>query len=301
MAREPLDKGWKIHTIVGCSFFLSLLFWGIVDLGLHSDHIFSLAFITTVAVLGVYFFARGLAVYREFRVLLGTPETPIRSLAMGFVEVHGKATGGETVTGPVSKTPCFYYRVTLKGRGTTHNIKGEVVSTTYFSTDEGGKCFYLQDATGKVRVNPTGMETDLLLNKETKLALAQVNPLVGLIRALSARKPPPLSAQDELINYAKNVIQPDGSLYGCQFWEYCVLPGHWYDLAGTCMENPEPRDERDRNMIAKGSNEPTFLISWRSEKGIKARVQRRAVLDIVVGGVLIMLGAAAGLAVFGLL
>jgi hypothetical protein len=326
MARGPLDKDWKIHEICGLALFVSFFFWAPVTYWLHRDSdVFSLALITTVTVLGVYFFARGLAVYREFRVLLGTPETPIRSLAMGFVEVHGKATGAQTVTSPVGKTPCFYYNVILKARGPGSPWNRR----TYRWTDQGGTSFYLEDATAKVRVNSDGMETDLLVNKETKRHKSpELSYLDAALQrasyALVGKSPPPVPPPDELINYAEEVIHAGllklhhramgkthvnyaeevkhtGFLVSCRFWEYCVLPGHWYDLAGTCVENPEPKDEHDRNIIVKGSNEPTFLISWRSEKGIKARLRRRAGLDTAVGGLLILLGAAAGLSLLGLL
>jgi hypothetical protein len=64
-----------------------------------------------------------------------------------------------------------------------------------------------------------------------------------------------------------------------------VLPEHWYDLTGTCVENPKPRDENDRNMIVKGTHEPTFLLTWRSEKEIRRTLRHRAVKCIFAGAV----------------
>ena len=68
--------------------------------------------------------------------------------------------------------------------------------------------------------------------------------------------------------------------------EYCILPGHWYDVTGTCVENPHPKDSHDRNLIVKGENEPTFLISWRTEKEIESALRRRAALHIFGGAAL---------------
>jgi hypothetical protein len=39
-------------------------------------------------------------------------------------------------------------------------------------------------------------------------------------------------------------------------------------------------------MIEKGQNEPTFLITWRSEKEIESALRNRAVLHIFGGGAL---------------
>ncbi len=200
----------------------------------------------TLAMIGVILFLRGFAIYREFRVVLTTAESKIKGLAMGFVEVHGKATGEETVASVVTGTPCFYCKAILMEK----NKSGQEVR---------GNPFYLEDATGKVRVDPTGLECDLLPN------------------------------------YQAEQSQGIGSV------EYCVLPGHWYDLAGTCVQNPHPQDDEDRNMIVKGSEESTFLVSWRSEEGIKAKVRHRAVYCIFMGGALIVTGAIIGLWLYYLL
>ena len=68
--------------------------------------------------------------------------------------------------------------------------------------------------------------------------------------------------------------------------EYLVIPEHWYDVTGTCVENPTPQDEHDRNLIMKGTNEPTFLITWRSEKEIRRTLRNRAAQYIFGGAIL---------------
>ena len=68
-----------------------------------------------------------------------------------------------------------------------------------------------------------------------------------------------------------------------RFTEYCIIPGQSYDITGTAVENPNPQDEHDRNLITKGQNEPTFLISSKSEKETEATVRNRA-LKMIFGG-----------------
>jgi hypothetical protein len=65
--------------------------------------------------------------------------------------------------------------------------------------------------------------------------------------------------------------------------EFCLLPGRTYDVTGTCSENPHPRDEHDRNIIVKGVNEPTFLISSRSGAEVQSWLWKQA-LWMVLGG-----------------
>jgi hypothetical protein len=77
-----------------------------------------------------------------------------------------------------------------------------------------------------------------------------------------------------------------GSEHRYRLSEYCIVPEHSYAVTGTCVENPNPQDEHDRNMIVKGQNEPTFLISWRSEKELQSALRNRAALHIFGGGAL---------------
>jgi hypothetical protein len=68
--------------------------------------------------------------------------------------------------------------------------------------------------------------------------------------------------------------------------EYCLVPGQMYDVTATCAENPTPQDEHDRNLLLKGTNEPTFLISSRSEKEVESWLRKRAMWMILGGAAL---------------
>jgi len=95
--------------------------------------------------LGLYYFFMGLKIFREIEVLKDTPNIPIRSLPMGLVRIHGKATGDQLVNGPVSKTPCHFYWVDI-----------EIMSDNnwrHYSTDANSPLFYMDDETGKVPVD----------------------------------------------------------------------------------------------------------------------------------------------------
>jgi hypothetical protein len=83
--------------------------------------------------------------------------------------------------------------------------------------------------------------------------------------------------------------------------ECCIVPDGTYDITGTCKENPDPADAHDRNMIAKGQNEPTFLISSKTEKQMKSGLRRRAAGKIFGGAALAVVCAAIILGKLGLL
>ncbi|HZU44132.1 MAG TPA: hypothetical protein VE994_15760 [Terriglobales bacterium] len=83
--------------------------------------------------------------------------------------------------------------------------------------------------------------------------------------------------------------------------EYCILPDHEYEVTGTCVENPTPSDAHDRNLITKGENEATFLISWRNEKDLESTLGKKAALMIFGGAGLSVVCLTILLAKFGLL
>jgi hypothetical protein len=103
-------------------------------------------------------------------------------------------------------------------------------------------------------------------------------------------------------------LQPGGdmesfSAAGGQYrlTESCIVPDGTYDITGTCMENPQPANEHDRNLIGKGQNEPTFLISSKAEKQLEHGLRRRAAGKIFGGAALSVVCAAVILAKLGLL
>ena len=256
---------------------------------------------------GLIWFFKGFRVYREYRVLLDTPEMPIRSIAMGLVEIHGKAKTEQTVSSPVTKTPCCFYKVDIE-RWVRDKNGGH---WSHAATDAGGVKFHLEDGSGRVLVDAQGAEYDLL---QTGKAETGRGMGVSLSRVLWGKGDPalatgPMASDEDLLAYALSAMGRRGhgfsldsgsilpSLSGAltlggssrdrfRLSEYLILPEHWYDITGTCVENPAPQDEHDRNLIRKGTNEPTFLISWRSEKEIERTLRNRAALHVFGGAML---------------
>ena len=243
---------------------------------------------------GLCCFYQGFRTYREYRILMDTPEIPIRSMAMGLVEIHGKATGVPPVPSPVTRTPCFFYKVDIEHWVSDRN-RGR---WQHLATDADGPRFYLTDATGKVLVDAHNAEYDLIQTAKVETGRG---PGLGLGRLFSGiggssyAAGPALGGAD-LWSYASSAV---ALRKGAGFWgsgtgggeryrltEYLILPEHWYDITGTCVENPNPQDEHDRNMIVKGTNEPTFLISWRTEKELKRTLRNRAAQRIFGGAIL---------------
>ena len=232
---------------------------------------------------GLFCFFKGLRIYREHRVIADTPNSTILGMAMGFVEVHGKAgpAQGQLVNSPVTRTPCLFYKVDIKGFGEGRDGR----PWSHHLTDTKGVPFYLDDGTGKVLVDAHGAELELIRTAWRETGGASLRGVVEAFRDLHS--PPRFLVEDnELIGYAVSLSSSDSPTKRYRFTEYCLLPGHWYDVAGTCVQNPNARDEHDRNLIMKGQDVPTFLITWRSETGIKERLRNRAAMYVFGGGIL---------------
>jgi hypothetical protein len=71
--------------------------------------------------------------------------------------------------------------------------------------------------------------------------------------------------------------------------EYVVLPGQEYLIDGTCVENSET-SATDRALITKGQNEPTFLISSKSDTQVRSEFRKRAFYMIFGGAAAAMFG-----------
>jgi hypothetical protein len=255
---------------------------------------------------GLYYFYQGFRTFREYRVLMDTPEVPIRSVAMGLVEIHGKATGTPPMPSPVTQTPCFFYKVDIE-----RWEDGKNSGWKHIATDTDGKRFYLADATGKVLVDAHKAEYDLIQNARVEtgrsLGLGFGRLLSGIGDSSGTVGTP--GGQADLWAYASSAVarrRGGGFLGGIggreeryRLTEHLVMPEHWYDLTGTCVENPEPQDEHDRNMIVKGTNEPTFLITWRSEKEIRRTLRNRATTRIFGGAILAVVCLGVLLAKYG--
>lgn len=85
------------------------------------------------------------------RQIENTPTSKVRSVAMGLVEVKGRAIRQYALISPMSHIPCVFYRLT-KYRRREQNNQWQVTST---STSDSVP-FLLEDDTGRVEIDPAG-------------------------------------------------------------------------------------------------------------------------------------------------
>lgn len=388
---------------------------------------------------GLYYFYKGFKTFRKYRIVEDTPETRIRSIPMGLVDIQGQAYGEETLLSPLTHTPCYLYVVNVEE---WHRDTRGGGSWKHVATDLQSVKFYLQDASGKVLVDATSAELDLAPGAKREVRSSQpsvsfgggtaaspaagspasdtevlryvsearmrhfgqmAGKVVGLVshggntehaqgrealmnflanptgaaggdfagmmmRSMVARHDPggelpraalelwkypqdspafqislqhltqtyarvmangghapsplPANLSGEIQQHSEQVLTAAAALAGgmepqadpanekarqaalaysqghlraafqgniqsatghFRLTESCLVPNGKYNITGTCTENPAPRDEHDRNMIIKGRNEPTFIISFRSHKEEERHLEGRAALQIFGG------------------
>jgi E3 Ubiquitin ligase len=110
---------------------------------------------------GLYFLFVGFRLSARKRRLLATPTSNIGAAALGPVEIHGTATGPNTMPAPITGKPCFLYRTTVwqlregKGEGKKKEEWEKIADETLHLP------FFLHDSTGQLLVEPLGADLSL--------------------------------------------------------------------------------------------------------------------------------------------
>ena len=118
---------------------------------------------------GIGSFFRGFRAWRQYLLLQGTSEIPIRSIAMGLVRIHGKPTSERLVNSPVSHTPCCFYKLDIE----KWKDGGESGTWLHYGSEADGVQFYLKDSSGRVLVDARGAEFDIESNVVREVASAK--------------------------------------------------------------------------------------------------------------------------------
>jgi hypothetical protein len=288
-------------------------------------------FVAVFVLMGILLFIFGFKKYGEYRVLKDTPRAKVRSIPMGLVHLEGKAVGEKRLTSPLTHQPCFYYHVQVE-KWVQKDKDSE--GWQNYSRDYNAAEFWLDDSTGKVRVNPQQAEYDVTKTFQGELwgkqGLMQVRigkgpktfvePSLGVaaptedeLRAyvlgrsghitstLGESSSGAARALGKIVGAAQAISDWETSKDRFRLTEICLLADRACNILGTCTENPSPQDEHDRNVIQKGQNQPTFVIADKAEVRLEKDIFRNAVIMVVLGGVFIVVGAAVALSALHLL
>ena len=242
-----------------------------------------------VFLVGVFYFLKGFWLFRDYKIVADTPLIPIRSLALGMVNIRGKAQSDNPLVSPVSGTPCCLYKVDIS-RQANHGGGPWTVMV--------GSRFSLADDTGKVLVDAHNIDTeayDVPLNHGGEMDGENLSPRKIDRPSLIVTA---LRKFDEAVH--TNLHEKADSLLGGPAWvgdgdyylkEFLVLPGAEYQVTGRCVENPDSRDASDRYLICKNGNQGTLAVSSTIKHGgVQTDLSHNSFGMIVAGAAMILGG-----------
>lgn len=223
--------------------------------------------------IGIVLFVKGLGWMKQKRLIENTPTSKARSIAMGMVEVYGKAVPafGKILKSPLMEKECVYYRFKVEER------RGSGKSTrwvTILSGDDSIK-FWLQDETGSVLVDPKGASVDI--------------PADFSLDSHMGSDPPP-TVQRLLKAHGMGFEGFLGINKSMRYAEHMIEPNNMVYVMGTAGDNPFKEEATavkgsEDVMIQKGENE-TFYISDRQEKDILRSLGWKSAGGVFGGGLL---------------
>jgi hypothetical protein len=172
------------------------MFWSVLGLGM-----------------GPYLFYRGFALYRRKRFIEDIPRSPIRSAAIGAVEISGKAVGPYTLVAPLTKRDCLFYRVVIRFLA---KKKPPFV-------DEVCAPLFVDDGTGELMIYPDGAE--MQWTSEGGGGGEYLNHILAR-RGVDTQEP-------------------------VEAREYCIVPGDDIFVLGTLQENPWAKRDPEATSLSR--------------------------------------------------
>ncbi len=240
---------------------------------------------------GVGVFIYGLKTMFKYSLIENIPHSKIRSMAMGLVEIQGNAVGDKYVVTPFSQSQCVYYRYKIEEyrMHESRDAKGNTQISYSWETISSGEQrvpFFGKDETGQVYIDPHGAEFNV---SAKKVFLQRAGLLGGLGNILNDLKGWDNNQATSLNVSAWGLTALDptnhlsfgGSVGDRKYYEYYIEPEEALFVVGTA-----DNDSRVPNnvLIKKGVNEPTFIISNKSERELLGSLMWQMIACFVFGG-----------------
>lgn len=194
---------------------------------------------------GIWSFFHGFKVLSEKRLIESIPTSTVRGLAIGLVELTGKAKKTKILQSPLTKTECTFYRYTVE----RYESSGRSGRWVLIAHGDSALCpFCLDDSTGQIIVLPAGAEYVMPADYQFTTGLGKILP-------------------DNLINF----MEENGLPYKGFFGNYTLRFNEWYIksdetvfVVGTAQKNSTQLQEH-REKLANRINELRQNFQQQSE------------------------------------
>ena len=200
--------------------------------------------------------AYGVVLNKRKQLIESIPTSAVRSLAVGLVEVSGRAQPERApLRGPFSGLPCVLYAYTVEER----RQSGKYSRWETIAKGASEEPFYVQDDTGKVLVVPFGARLILPDKTTTRNNVTGTLPEATILGLLKLGIAVDGWLGDKTIRCGETLILPDEPVY----------------VMGTAQEHRSVADSTDYSaqLYIGSSRDDEFLISDRSEKELLAGLQ----------------------------
>jgi hypothetical protein len=170
------------------------------------------------AVVGIYWFVKGFRLLQRKRLILNTPTSKVQSAAMGLVEISGLAASPYSMTSPLKRVDCYYY----KSIAWQVKRRGKNTEWVKVAEDVLHVPFYVDDGSGKVLIDPRGAEMDLHCDFKEEYHRSLLHggtELPGYVEEFLTR----------------HGVDPDTAI---KVEEYCIKPKNYLFVLGTLSQNP---------------------------------------------------------------
>ena len=248
------------------------------------------------AIGGAAFIVLGFALLRRKRLIENLPTSRIRSVAMGFAELAGRAKAKTALAAPFSAITCVYFRYLVE-QEKTRSRGGRTWET--IDRGESGEPFHLQDPTGTILVDPAGAEIVLRrsyqkidreggwFSRRKRYTEWWIVPGQKVFVAGTVRRMRDLGLERRVaLNDRLRELKRDPARMSAfdADSDGQVSTEEWGN-AVRAVRDEVARDEavwetlappEDDVLIGKGTDETTFLIADRSEKSLLGRLSLQA-------------------------
>ncbi|MFI5372686.1 MAG: GIDE domain-containing protein [Candidatus Eisenbacteria bacterium] len=251
-------------------------------------------FAAFATVAGPVMFVRGFAAWRRRRLIGDTPQSKIRSMAMGIVEVTGTALPRSGVEAPFSGKSCVYWKVDISARSRN--------GWTVIHHNTSASPFYLRDETGLALVFPQGAECKLEGGvEEVCNGLTLPDCYSSYLRDHPTALGP--FARAGMMRFREYLVEEGRPLFvlGSAIPKARALEVSDSDaFAATGTDDPgavaaraarlHTLDGEVRASIRRGENDHTFIISEESQLMMMAELGIKAVAYLVLGPIIALMG-----------
>jgi hypothetical protein len=237
----------------------------------------------------IYSGAQRFLLYQKIRNI---PTSKVRSAAVGLAELFGKAYFEGDMPSPVSRQNCAYWRI--KGE---YYKPGKHGGWRDIYNSHSSSQFYLEDDTGRMRVEPEGAEIDIPADF-TSAGHLEAGGIFGLFKAKTLD--PKVLSFLESNPAARNAFHSHKG-YELRLTEYYIAEGDELYILGTATQRAGAASSiGHENLLMKKGGDGIMYVSDSGERKAAEKVRNSMLLTFVIGFVLSAIGLYALLTTFGM-